>query len=97
MLKSVGMTKKGFQRLMDYECLLFGCKSLLFGLPVSLLLNYLMYRSVNDVMNAKLIIPWSSMGIALVSVFVVVFATMFYAYRKMAKDNLIEALRNENL
>lgn len=97
MLKSVGMTRKGFQRLMNYECLLFGCKSLLFGLPVSLLLNYLMYKSVNSSLSTTLIIPWSSMGIAVISVFVVVFATMFYAYRKMAKDNLIEALRNENL
>lgn len=97
MLKSVGMTKKGFQHLMNYECLLFGCKSLLFGLPVSLLLNYLMYRSINSSLSTELIIPWSSMGIAVISVFVVVFATMFYAYRKMAKDNLIEALRNENL
>lgn len=97
MLKSVGMTRKGFQRLMDYECLLFGCKSLLFGIPVALLLNYMMYRSVSSSLSSKLIIPWSSMTVAVVSVFVVVFATMFYAYRKMAKDNLIEALRNENL
>ena len=97
MLKSVGMTQKGFQHLMNYECLLFGCKSLIFGLPVSLLLNYLMYRSINSNLSTELIIPWSSMGIAVISVFVVVFATMFYAYRKMAKDNLIEALRNENL
>lgn len=97
MLKSVGMTKKGFQRLMDYECLLFGCKSLLFGIPVSMLLNYLMYRSISSGLSMKLMIPWSSMAVAVVSVFVVVFATMFYAYRKMAKDNLIEALRNENL
>lgn len=97
MLKSVGMTKRGFQNLMNYECLLFGCKSLLFGLPVSLLLNYLMYQSISGSLSIKLIIPWNSMAIAFISVFVVVFATMFYAYRKMAKDNLIEALRNENL
>ena len=35
MLKSVGMTQKGFHRMMNYECLLYGSKALLLGLPVS--------------------------------------------------------------
>lgn len=35
MLKSVGMTQKGFRWMMNYECLLYGSKALLLGLPVS--------------------------------------------------------------
>ena len=34
MLKSVGMTQ-GFHKMMDYECLMYGAKSLLWGLPAA--------------------------------------------------------------
>ena len=46
MLKSVGMTQKGFRRMMNYECLLYGSKALLLGLPVSCGITYLIYRAV---------------------------------------------------
>ena len=40
MLKSVGMTQKGFRWMMNYECLLYGSKALLLGLPVSCGITY---------------------------------------------------------
>lgn len=42
-------------------------------------------------------IPWYSVAIAVGSVFVVVFATMLYATRKIRSENPIEALKQENL
>lgn len=97
MLKSVGMTKRGFHHMMNYECLLFGFKGLLYGLPVSFGINYLMYRVMNEGLYGRFLVPWGSLGISVVSVFLVVFLTMFYSYHKMAQDNPIEALRNENI
>lgn len=35
MLKSVGMTAKGFNHMMNFECLLYGSRALLLGLPLS--------------------------------------------------------------
>ena len=35
MLKSVGMTRKGFRKMMNFECLLYGLKALAFGIPTS--------------------------------------------------------------
>ena len=43
------------------------------------------------------ILPWNAIGIAVFSVFAVVFATMIYSMRKIKKDNPIDALKNENL
>ena len=40
---------------------------------------------------------WYSVAIAVGSVFVVVFATMLYATRKIRSENPIEALKQENL
>ena len=97
MLKSVGMTQKGFSRMMNYECLLYGSKALLLGLPVSCGITYLIYRAVTTAYETSFHLPWAAVGIAVMSVFLVVFATMMYSMSKVKKDNPIDALKNENL
>lgn len=97
MLKSVGMTQKGFHRMMNYECLLYGTRALLFGLPVSAGVTWLIYRAVAGGYETTWRLPWGAVGIAVLSVFLVVFATMMYAMSKIRKDNPIDALKNENL
>lgn len=92
-LKSIGMTRKGFDKMMNYECILYGVKGLIYGLPISFLLSYLMSRSLQDAWDAPFTIPWLSVAIAVVSVFIIVFASMFYSMHKIKKDNPIDALR----
>lgn len=97
MLKSVGMTAKGFNRMMNYECILYGSKSLLLGLPVSAAITYLIYMAVSGGYEVEYFLPWGAIGIAILSVFLVVFVTMMYSMSKIRKDNPIDALKNENL
>lgn len=97
MLKSVGMTDKGFNRMMNYECLLYGTRALLWGLPVSVLITFFFYRTVSEGYQTSFHLPWLAIGIAVLSVFAVVFATMMYSMRKIKRDNPIDALKNENL
>ncbi|MGN1443794.1 MAG: ABC transporter permease [Acutalibacteraceae bacterium] len=98
MLKSVGMGKKGFNKMMCYESLLYGLKSLLFGLPVSCVMAYLMYMlSVGTGHEIGFTLPWSSIAIAVISVFAVVFSSMIYSMRKIKKENTVDALKNENI
>ena len=97
MLKSVGMTQKGFRRMMNYECLLYGSKALLLGLPISCGITYLIYRAVTTAYETSFHLPWAAIGIAVLSVFLAVFATMMYSMSKVKKDNPIDALKNENL
>jgi len=97
MLRSIGMTNKGFNRMMNFECLLYGIKSLLYGLPVSLVLTYWIYKSVLEGFDTSFRIPWSAIAVAVSSVFIVVFSTMMYSMRKIKKDNPIDALKNENI
>lgn len=97
MLKSVGMAKGGFDRMMNFECLLYGVKSLLYGLPISFLLCYLMSKSMEVGWNAAFAIPWGNVAIVIVGVFVMVFGSMLYSMRRIKRDNPIEALRNDNL
>lgn len=97
MLKSVGMSQKGFHRMMNFECLLYGSRALLYGLPVSAGVTWLIYRAVDGGYETTWRLPWGAVGIAVLSVFLVVFATMMYAMGKIRKDNLIDVLKNENL
>ena len=97
-LKSVGMEKKGFDRMMRFECLLYGWKALAWGLPVSVGVTYLIHLSVNNAFRSESFhLPWTAIGIAVGSVFLVVGATMVYAMHKINKENIVETLRNENI
>ena len=97
MLKSIGMTDHGMQKMLSFECIIYGLRALLFGLPVSVLVTFLIHRIVGAELERSFYMPWHSILIAAGSVFLVVFATMLYAHRRLRKDNPIDALKNENL
>ena len=97
MLKSVGMSQKDFDKMMNYECILYGSKALIFGLPVSALVTYLIYKAVRSSYETTYHLPLTAIGIATLSIFAVVFSTMLYSMNKIKKDNPIDALKNENL
>ena len=97
MLKSIGMTEKGMRRMLSYECLIYGLRALLLGLPVSVGVTFLIHRIISEELERRFYMPWHSIVIAVGSVFLVVFVTMLYARHKLSKDNPIDALKNENL
>lgn len=97
MLESIGMTKKGLYRMLNYECILYGAKSILYGLPVSIAATWFIYKVVQDGYAIGFYIPISSIIIAVISVFLVVFVTMFYAAGKLKKHSVVETLKNENV
>ncbi len=96
MLKSVGMSQKGFYRMMRFECLLYGVKGLILGVALAALVTLAIYVSVNEGVSAGFFIPWQSICIAVGSVFAVVFSTMLYSAGKVRKENTVDALKNEN-
>ena len=97
MLKSVGMTDKCMRKMLNYECLMYGTKALIYGLPAAAAVTYLIYRTIMQGVDVRYIIPWKAVGISVLSVFAVVFSTMMYSMRKVKKDNPVETLKNENL
>ena len=97
MLKSVGLAESGLRKMLNYECLIYGLKGLLFGLPAAVLMTYAIYRVTDISFDVDFYIPWQSVVIAVGSVFLVVFVTMLYARRKIRKDNPVETLKTETL
>ena len=96
-LSSVGMTPKEMNRMLSYECVLYGLKALLYGLPVSLLVTWVIYRVVGSGMDTEFYVPATSIVVVIASVFLVVFSTMLYAKSKLRKANIIDSIRQESL
>lgn len=97
MLKSMGLPPEGFRKMMCFECLLYGFKGLLYGLPASILVAWLIYCTIANGLAAKFFIPWYSIVIAVGSVFAVVFSTMLYSMGKIRQGNIMDTLKNENI
>lgn len=98
MLRSIGLTPNGFNKILYFESLFFGLKSLLYGIPVSLIVILLLHNSFGTINSFKqVLIPWKSILIAIVGVFVIVLISMMYASSKIKKENILEALREENI
>lgn len=96
-LSSVGMTPGEMNRMLSYECLLYGVRALLYGLPVSVLVTWAIYRVAVGSLDTSFVIPVSSIVIVIISVFLVVFSSMLYARSRMGKENLIDRIRQESL
>jgi L-2-hydroxyglutarate oxidase LhgO/ABC-type antimicrobial peptide transport system permease subunit len=97
MLKSVGMTKSGFNKMLNYECVFYGLKSLIYGIPVALLFTWMIFKSLRQGVDIAFQLPVSSILTSVLSVFIVVFVTMIYSMRKIRNENILDALKCENL
>lgn len=94
MLKSVGTTPKGFNKMIMLESAFYGMKALLFGLPISALLSFAMNRAMSiDAIPFE--INWLLYLIVTLVVFVIIGLSMLYSVAKLRNDSIIETLKEE--
>ena len=97
MLKSIGMTKKEFNRMINLETLFYGTKSLLYGIILGLLGTLAMYKAFSVKIDAGMYIPIKPIIISVIFVFILIFIIMRYSISKINKQNTIETIRKENI
>jgi putative ABC transport system permease protein len=97
MLKSVGMTPKGFSKMLNYESVFYGIKSLVYGLPLSIAVMYLIYRSLGYTFTYSFTLPWNSILFLMGAVFVIVISAMLYSSSKIKQESIIDALKEGNI
>lgn len=97
-LKSIGMTKKEFNRMIRLESLMYGIKSLLIGIPLGIAGVFAIFSafSVGSV-PMSFVFPWKAILISIAAVFVAVWLIMKYSISKVNKQNIIETIRNDNI
>ena len=75
-LKSVGMTGKEFNRMINLEVLFYSLKSLLIGVPLGIGLSYVLYLAFNQGKNVILYkLPVGGIIISIIAVFILVTAS----------------------
>jgi putative ABC transport system permease protein len=97
MLKSIGMTKKEFNKMIRLESIFYGSKALFFGIPLGLIGSYLIYKAFNDGLAFGYIFPLKAILLAILFVLVIIGIIMKYSLNKINKQNIIETIRNDNI
>ena len=97
MLKSIGMTKKEFNRMIRLESIFYGLKSLIIGIPIGIILSYGMYTIFRNNMEMEYVLPYKSIVISIIFVAVIIGIIMKYSMSKINKQNVIETIRNDNI
>lgn len=97
-LKSIGMTKKEFNRMIRLESLMYGIKSLIIGIPLGVLGVFAIFSAFSrGNVPMSFVFPWKAILISIAAVFIVVWLIMKYSISKVNKQNIIETIRNDNI
>lgn len=96
-IKSIGVTPGGFNKMICLEGLLYGILSLLYGLPIGIGMVVLMNTLLGDVIQFGLVLPWSGIIICIVGIFVITFIASYIPMKKINKENIIENIRQESI
>src|SRR5262245_8864646 len=97
MLKSVGLTPGGFQRMLRYESLFYGLTALLYGLPIGIALSVVIYLQFDGVSTFAFTLPWRAIVACVLGILAIVFATMMVSGAMIRNDNIVDTLKEENL
>lgn len=100
-LKSLGLSNKGFNKMIFYESLMLSLKSLLFGLLIFILIVVIFLRIAmidNKTFSSLLDIPLNlfvlPLSICVIGVIVIVYLAFLIATRKIKKDNIVDVIKS---
>ncbi|MBS6467177.1 MAG: ABC transporter permease [Clostridium sp.] len=96
-LKSIGMTRREFRRIIWLESVFYGVKSLLIGIPAGILLSVGFHMAMGTNLETAYHLPWTGILISIGAVFVLLFGIMRYSMGRINRKNIIETIQSENI
>lgn len=100
MLRSVGMSDAQLNRMMGLESVFYGARTLIIGIPLTILVAWIIHTGLaaaESVEGFDFVFPWASIAISTTGVLLIVSSTMAFSIRKLKRENIIDALRGDNL
>ena len=97
MLKSVGMTMEGLNRMLLFENLHYVIKTLCIGIPIGLGVSYLLYAALQQYFKFQYALPWQSLLISIIAVMLILMGMVSYAKRKVKGLNIVETLKMQSV
>lgn len=97
-LRSIGMTDKQFAGMVRLESMFISVKALVIGVPLGILISYLLCVMMNR-MDGAIIYkpPYKAIILCIVVVIMLIYAIMKLSMTKLRHNNIIETIKNENL
>jgi len=92
-LRSVGMTDGGLNKMLNLESVLSSVRALVFGLPIGIALSYLIYRQMVRSTYFTYVFPWAAVFQCVIGVFVITWVTMRYAASRLKGGSIVEEIR----
>lgn len=97
-LRSIGMTDKQFAGMVRLESVFISVKALVIGVPLGILISYLLCVMMNMMDNAIIYEPpYKAIILCIVVVIMLIYAIMKLSMTKLRHNNIIETIKNENL
>lgn len=96
-LKSIGMTSNEFNRMIFLESFFYIFKSLLIGIPIGVLLSYLIFKGFTNQVLFSYKVPFKGIIVSIAIVCLLIVWLNNYSSKKANKGNIIETIRNENI
>lgn len=97
-LRSIGMTDKQFAGMVRLESVFISVKALVIGVPLGILISYLLCVIMNR-MDGAIIYepPYKAIILCIVVVIMLIYAIMKLSMTKLRHNNIVETIKNENL
>lgn len=95
MMKSIGITPKGFNKMICLESIFYGLKAILIGIPVSMIINAFMYLALSESISLLNMFDWKIYLITVAAVFIIIGLAMLYSWSKAKHDTIIDTLKTE--
>lgn len=97
-LRSIGMTDKQFAGMVRLESVFISVKALVIGVPLGILISYLLCVMMNRMDDAIIYEPpYKAIILCIVVVIMLIYAIMKLSMTKLRHNNIIETIKNENL
>ena len=97
-LRSIGMTDKQFAGMVRLESVFISVKALVIGVPLGVLISYLLCVIMNRMDDAIMYEPpYKAIILCIVVVIMLIYAIMKLSMMKLRHNNIIETIKNENL
>jgi len=91
-LRSVGMTRGGLNKMLRLESILCSLRSVMWGIPLGLGLSYVLYTTILESAEHTFSMPWNAIWQSALGVFVITWVTMHYAASRLKGKNIVDTL-----
>jgi putative ABC transport system permease protein len=81
--------------MLNYESIFYGIKALVYGIPIGILAMYFIYNTLKMNFEFGFSVSLLNISVVVAAVFAIVGIAMLYSSRKVRRDNIIDALKQE--